>query len=248
MPADLIIYVIIVLALLVWLRNTLGTRPGDEPPRPNPLSRQSEDTSDNTSVKAADNTKQGGEDEAAETSNVDMAGDNNIHVAPDVESEIQNIASADRNFDIKQFIGGAQDAFVMIVEAFAKGDRETLKPLLQDEVYAAFDEAISQRENRGETQETEIQAIRKVEVTNARLVDDMAYITVRITAQEVSVTRDSDGEVIAGNPDRLYDMTDRWTFGRNVKSRNPVWFLYETNDDVEEEHDSVNIPDAGGDS
>lgn len=244
MAVDLIIYIIIVLALLVGLRNTMGTRHEDEPQKPNPLSGvDKSDSASNDPSKAflgKPEEKDSGDDQDH------TPGTGNIEIANSaVESALSQISVHDKSFDLKRFISGAQDAFVIIVEAFAKGDRETLKPLLAKEVYEAFDKAISAREERAEKQETEIQAIRKVEVTNAVLRDSMAYISLRITAEEVSVTKDDEGEVIAGNPDRIYDMTDLWTFGKDLKSKDPVWYLYETRDDQIEDHDSVSIPESG---
>lgn len=241
MAADLIIYLIIVLALLVWLRNTMGTRHEDEPQRPNPLAPQAEDNSENVHIVSPEESREEAEDKLDNT----VKGVGNVDISNEAAQKgLLEIANTDKSFDPKTFATGAQDAFVIIVEAFAKGDRDTLKPLLQDDVYKAFEQVISEREERGETQETEIQAIRKMDITNAWMKGKMAFITLRITAEEVSYTKDSDGEVIAGDPDRLYDITDRWTFGRDTGSRDPVWYLYETNDDEEEEHDSVNIPEA----
>lgn len=241
MAADLIIYLIIVLALFVWLRNTMGTRHEDEPQRPNPLAQQAEDNADNVRIVSPEETREDAEDKLDNT----VKGVGNVDIADETAQKgLLEIAGADKSFDPKTFASGAQDAFVIIVEAFAKGDRETLKPLLQDDVYKAFDQAITEREERGYKQETEIQAIRKMEITQAGMKDKMAFITMRITAEEVSYTKDADDEVVAGDPDRLYDITDRWTFGRDTTSRDPIWHLYETNDDAVEEHDSVNIPDA----
>ena len=224
MPADLVIYLVVIIGLLFWLRNVLGTRHGDEPQHPNPFTQHSEDT---TSSDRKDTRKEGFKDddlspdisseESAEPSVANTDTKNIIIAGPDVEDGLSKISGTDKNFDLAHFAAGAQDAFVIIVEAFARGDRETLKPLLHDDVYTAFDQAISEREDRGESQETEIQAIRRVEIVKARQFRDMAYISARFTAQEISVTRDENGEVIGGDPDRLYDMTDLWTFGRNTK-------------------------------
>ena len=250
MAADIIIYIAVVFGLLFWLRNTLGTRHEDEPSRPNPLAPHS-----STEEKSRPPTEAANKDdpldiidvEAQDPQMLEMSGVDRVKLAgSDVEDGLAIIAKADRGFDVRSFVGAAQDAFVIIVEAFAKGDKETLRNLLQRDVYTAFEGAIIARENKGEIQETEIQAVRSIDIVEAKKHQDMAYITLRITAQEVSVTKDQDGQIISGDPDRLYDMTDRWTFGRNLRSKDPVWYLYETNDDEIEAHDSVNIPDAGG--
>lgn len=231
---------VIVAGLFIWLRNTLGRNPGDESGRPNPLMRHLEDVKKENAAGERHNSNPEAEGNPA------FITDRNVHIqGPDVERGLHEIAAADRNFDLQRFVSGAQDAFVIVVEAFASGDKETLKPLLHESVYRAFDQAISERERKKHRQESEIQSIRQVDIVQARLSQHMAFITLRFTADEVSVTRDAEGNVIAGNPERIFEMKDKWTFGRNVKSRHPAWLVYETNDDAQEEHDSVNIPDAG---
>jgi len=78
-----------------------------------------------------------------------------------LETILQSVVQADRGFNLAHFATGAQDAFVMIVEAFASADRELLKSLLSPDLYAAFEGAIKTRENEGQTMSTEIHAIRK---------------------------------------------------------------------------------------
>jgi predicted lipid-binding transport protein (Tim44 family) len=128
----------------------------------------------------------------------------------------------------------------MIVEAFAKGEKETLRNLLAEPVYKSFDEALGAREKRGETMSTEILAIRKAEISAAGMKGRMAMITVRFRADETTVTKDAEGAVIAGHPERVIEMKDVWTFGRDTRSRDPRWLVYETSGD--EGPDA--IPDA----
>ena len=63
-----------------------------------------------------------------------------------------------------------------------------------------------------------------------------ANITVRFTADEVSVTRDSAGEIIDGHPEKLTAMRDVWTFSRDTKSRDPRWLVIETRGDFEDDN------------
>ena len=54
----------------------------------------------------------------------------------------------------QHFLTGARAAYEMIVNAFAEGDRRTLKNLLSREVYDGFEGAIIEREKRGDTVES----------------------------------------------------------------------------------------------
>ena len=56
-----------------------------------------------------------------------------------------DIQLADRSFDKAHFLKGARTAFEMIQKAFAAGDRQALRPLLSDDVFAAFESAIAAR-------------------------------------------------------------------------------------------------------
>jgi len=131
-----------------------------------------------------------------------------------------------------------------IVEAFAKGDTETLSDLLAPKVFAAFARVIEDRHARGETVMTDVHAVRSTEFIDARLAARQVWITLRIAADQTSVTRDVDGKVIAGHPDKIYPMVDVWVFGREIGSRDPTWLLMETRDDEVEEFKNP-IPNAG---
>src|SRR5262249_51167070 len=134
----------------------------------------------------------------------------------------------DRNFDVKHFLTGARAAYEMIVTAFAAGDRRALKNLLSREVYDGFENAIRERDSRGEVAETRFVSIDKSDVTGAELRGRTAQITVRFVSQLVSVTRDRSGTAIEGSPDKVTDVTDVWTFARDLSSRDPNWKLVAT--------------------
>ena len=238
MPVDLLLYIVIAAVLVIWLRNTLGTRHGEERQRPNPLAEQEKpaaeqrgrilDITDSVSVL---------DDSVSVFQGLDLADKS-------VEDGLKDIMRADRSFDPHRFVVGAKDAFPLIVEAFADGDVATLQDLLVPSVFRAFEEAIEARAALGETVKTEIHSVRKATITDARIVERMAYIKIRFTADETCVIRDRDGKITSGNPDRITEMTDVWTFGRDTRSKDPTWLLYETSDDVPEDHKTP-VPNAG---
>lgn len=239
MPADLIIYAIVAAGLVFWLRNVLGTRSDDDPQRPVPYLQPEKIRDDGAQPYARPDSV------SAEERIIELSEHPSRNLAVDnkgAEAGLIDIARADRSFDITRFLEGAQDAFSIIVEAFAQGDRETLRGLLAEPVCKAFEGVITSRESRGEKAEAEIRAIRKAEVVKARLEGKMAYITVRFTAEEVFAVRGAGGEVIEGQSDRVTIMRDIWTFGRKIGSKDPTWLVYETRDDPE--GDSNSIPNS----
>ena len=138
------------------------------------------------------------------------------------------IVREDKAFDPKHFVTGARAAYDMIVTAYAAGDRRQLKNLLGKDVYDGFEAAIKDRESRSETVETRFVSIDGANLIGAEMRGKTAQVTVRFQSQLVSVTRDKAGNVIDGNPDKVTDVTDVWTFARDVSSRDPNWKLVAT--------------------
>ena len=116
----------------------------------------------------------------------------------------------------------------MIVEAFARGDREALRPLLANEVYERFAGAIDSREARKETLETRLIALNAADITEARMNGPLAEVTVEFVSEQVNLTRNAAGEVIDGDPDEVETVVDIWTFRRDTRSDDPNWLLAAT--------------------
>ncbi len=226
------IYTIIFLALAVFiflrLRSVLGQRTGRERP-PNPYSARDAmrgATNDNVVTLPG----RGGEtaQKPVETSDPAEPWKGIAETGSALAAGLDSIAREDKTFDVKHFIAGARAAYEMIVLAFAEGDRRSLKNLLSREVYEGFEGAIRERENKGETVETRFVAIDKSDIAGVELRGRTAQITVRFVSQLISVTRDKAGNVIEGNPDKVTDVTDVWTFARDLSSRDPNWKLLAT--------------------
>jgi predicted lipid-binding transport protein (Tim44 family) len=100
--------------------------------------------------------------------------------------------------------------------------------LLAKDVFDGFASAIAERENRGETMESRFVAVDKADITGAELKGRSAQVTIRFVSQLISATRDRKGEVVEGSPDRVTDVTDIWTFARDVGARDPNWKLLAT--------------------
>jgi predicted lipid-binding transport protein (Tim44 family) len=145
-----------------------------------------------------------------------------------VATGLDGILAAAPDFDAKHFLTGARAAYEMIVNAYAEGDRRTLRNLLSREVNDGFEAAINEREKRGDTVESRFVSIDNAEITAAEVRGRTVQLTVRFHSQLVSVTRDKAGTVIDGNADKVTDVTDVWTFARDVSSRDPNWKLVAT--------------------
>ena len=144
------------------------------------------------------------------------------------ETAIRAIASADPRFDLLAFLEGAKAAYGMILEAYWEGDKETLRDLTDDDVYAGFSAAIDAREKAGETLDNRLIRIEDATVHAAELDKKTARISVLFVSDIASVTRDKGGSVIAGSLDDAVESRDIWTFTRNVGAVDPNWVLDET--------------------
>ena len=149
---------------------------------------------------------------------------------PAVERGIREIAAADQRFDLMSFMEGARGAYEMILEAFWKGDRETLKELCDSDVYAGFEAAITAREEAGETLDNKLIRIEETKIHSAELDGRTARVGVLFVADIAAVTRDKDGNVIAGSLNDAIESRDIWTFARQVNSPEPDWYLDETDE------------------
>jgi predicted lipid-binding transport protein (Tim44 family) len=210
---DIILLALVAAFLVLRLRSVLGRRTGTERPaepiRPPVVKREV-----------------GGDNVVSLT---DPAIKEPVATAgtPQVDGLTQ-IRAADPQFDPPTFLQGARGAFEMIVHAFAGGDTAALRPLLSDDVYERFAEAIRQRVAAKETQETNIVSIKSVEISGAELQGRTAFVTVKFVSEQVNVLRAADGAVIEGGPDQVIEKTDFWTFARNLRSQDPNWLLVAT--------------------
>ena len=115
----------------------------------------------------------------------------------------------------------------MIVAAFAQGDRQTLRGLLNDEVYENFEAAISEREEAHQQLETTITSIKSTDIVDARLNGKIAEVTVKFVIDMISVLKDDKGEPV-GTPAHEREVTDIWSFARDTGTRDPNWMLVAT--------------------
>jgi len=151
-------------------------------------------------------------------------------VMPAVERGVREIASADNRFDLTSFLEGARGAYEMVLEAFWEGDRDTLRELCDDDVFEGFSAAIDEREEAGHTLQNSLIRVEETRIHSASLDGRMARISVLFVADIAAVTRDKDGNVIAGSLDDAIESRDVWTFMRNTNSKDPNWILDETDE------------------
>ncbi len=151
-------------------------------------------------------------------------------VLPAVEQGLREIAMADRRFDVQGFVDGARNAYRMILEAFWRGDKDELALLVDRDVYEGFASEIDARVAAGEVVHNRLVRIEEAAIVSASYEAPMARVTVRFVADLAALTRDKDGNAVAGSLDDAMVMRDLWTFSRNVNASEPDWLLDETDE------------------
>lgn len=146
------------------------------------------------------------------------------------ETGLRAVVSADSSFDVAQFIEGSKSAYKMILEAYWKGDEETLGWLVEEDVRAGFLQAIADRKEAGHVLENRLIVIERAMIAEASVEGRVARIAVRFDADIAAVTRDQDGNLVAGSMTDAVETHDVWTFARSLRSDDPNWKLVETDE------------------
>jgi predicted lipid-binding transport protein (Tim44 family) len=145
---------------------------------------------------------------------------------------VRAILAADPSFDVARFLDGAKGAYRLILEAFWKGDLDAVKAHMDEHVFETFADAVKQRKKDGLTLDNRLVTIEQAVISEANVERTVAVLTVRFEADIAAVTRNSEGQVVAGSLSDAVQTRDLWTFRRDLASRDPNWFLIETDEEA----------------
>ncbi|RKT32306.1 putative lipid-binding transport protein (Tim44 family) [Roseovarius halotolerans] len=205
----------IAIFLILRLKSVLGTRDGFEGP---PRSQQAPGAPQRRdSFEVID----GGPD-------YDII--DNVAEDSDSAKALAEMKRVEPAFNVTEFLQGARGAYEMILLAFERGKLDDVAPFLDEDVYEAFAQVLDAREEQGLSVEAEFLGMRETKLTEATFGQDdfRAAITVRFVAEMTSVVRDSNGEVVEGDPRQPKRQKDIWTFERVMGSDDPNWRLVAT--------------------
>jgi len=226
-----LLFLVLAVVIFLRLRSVLGRRTGNERPPYDPYSAQGDapkSPSDNVVPMHGNETN----DKSSGYEVEEMDPEERIKGFAPEDSELADglvaIARDDPNFEPSQFLAGAKRAYELIVTSFSEGNKKTLKPLLNKDVYDGFVSAIKQREERGEIVDSSFVGIDKADLIEAEVKNKTARITIKFVSQLITAIRNRSGEVIDGDPKAIHEVTDIWTFARELTSRDPNWKLVAT--------------------
>jgi len=234
---DIILIGLVAVFLILRLRSVLGKRTGNErPPARDPFTPPAPPTAAPRVGDRGDAPASQGNDNVVPlpTANtrppLATSGPGGIRatVLPTAAAGVAAIRAADPSFEPLGFTAGARAAFTAIVEAFAKGDTSTLRPLLDGPTFSSFESAIRGRVERKEKAETTLIGFEASDIAAAELQGANADVTVRFVSEQINVLRNSEGQIIDGNPNEVQKVIDLWTFRRDTKASDPNWLLVKT--------------------
>ena len=147
----------------------------------------------------------------------------------ETEKKVVNLNSSNLDDVAKeQFIKGAKAAYEMIITSFAKGDKKTLKPLLNKEIYQNFSDEIDHRKKENLKSELTFVTVKSAKIKNFEKKNNIYTFTVNFVSEIITCKKDKNNKVIEGNPDIIKTVNDVWKFSKNIWSSNPNWYLVET--------------------
>ncbi len=217
---DIILLAMVAGFIALRLRSVLGRRTGHEPPPDSRAKDALSNDTDNVVPLPGSEHASGRRDQSLDIESA--------YQGTPLEAGLVQVKMADPSFEVAEFLGGAAKAFELIVNAYAKHDLDTLKPLLSSEVYSRFAATIQERESRDETMETELVTTRAPKLESIEMQDSRAVVGVRFQSEQVNVVKDQSGAVIEGDEDHVESVTDIWTFARDTDSSDPNWQLVAT--------------------
>ncbi len=219
---DLIFLGMIAVFILLRLRNVLGPRTGHENPPEDLRAGHTGSLPGQKEGAVIALPRRGGPSGTAPLSQAEIR----------LRQSLTEIALADPNFDADDFADGARQAYEMIVIGFAQGNRDLLRGMVGEDVFANFDAAITARQAAGQTMETRLAAIKDAHITHASLRGKMAEVTVKFTADLISCVNNAAGDLVQGHPTLPQQVSELWTFARDTASKDPNWTLIATSADT----------------
>jgi len=151
-----------------------------------------------------------------------------LEVMKDIENnEAIKTGNIDENTK-KQFLKGAEVAYEQIITSFAKGDKKSLKPLLEKEMFNRFSEVIDERKNKQLKSETTFIGFKSIKILEFKKIENIYKVTVNFVSEIITCVKDKNNQIIEGNPDTVKTVNDVWRFAKNMWSQDPTWYLVDT--------------------
>lgn len=154
------------------------------------------------------------------------------HLSEQSRLALAGMRDAEPDFSLESFLEGARSAYEMILMAYEEGDRQLLEDLLAPDVYQAFENVISERDQKGLKVEARFIGVRECRLESAAYdaETEEADLSVRFVGELITAVRDPENRIVEGDPNEIRKQRDLWTFSRVMGAQNPNWLLTATGD------------------
>ena len=220
---DIFILAMVAVFIINRLRNSLGKKTGNETDIAQKFSQKQSKFTESNPDKEIDSGKR----KQRDTTKL------KLHKNSLISEKLNDIIKIDRNFTVENFIDGAKKAFEFILLKYSENDIKSLKPLISEKIHSAFIEQIRSREKSNQKLGITILKIDEPEIIEIKIKNNkLCFIKLEFKSQQVQTTKDQNDNVIDGNDNLILNITELWTFSKDIKTKNPNWVLEEIEENI----------------
>ena len=144
--------------------------------------------------------------------------------------EVNTKQNLKENFDEeaqKEFLKGAKIAYETVITDFSDNDNKitTSRPLLNNEIYNQFNQALKERNSRGHSAEITFIGVNSATIKEHKKIGKFLNVTVDFIAEVITCIKDKEKKIVSGDPEKIKKIYDTWVFSRDITSSNPNWQL-----------------------
>tara|TARA_Y200000002_G_C22646135_1_gene649205 strand:- start:970 stop:1653 length:684 start_codon:yes stop_codon:yes gene_type:complete len=213
---DIFILAMIAVFIINRLRNSLGKKTGNETDIAQKFSQKPSKFTESNPDKEIEKSK----NQVKEAKNIIL------HKNSSINEKLNNIVKVDPSFTVENFIDGAKKAFEYILVKYSENDLKSLKSLLAPQILTNFTDQIKLRQKQKQILGITILKIDDPEIIDVSIVKNkQCFIKLEFKSQQVQTTKDSNNKVIDGNDNLILNISELWTFSKEIKNKNPNWIL-----------------------
>jgi predicted lipid-binding transport protein (Tim44 family) len=219
---DILFFAVVAAFVIYRMFNVMGTPDDEMSRRAKELRRQAMDQAYPVPGQSA------APKEVGEESQVKTAPLYSKDADPSVVAVVDLVHQRQADFNESFFLEGAAAAFEIILKAFNEGDKKTLQDLLTEEVFAEFSAAIDARETSHEYPDTTLIGMKSTHLKEGKIYKGGVSLSVRFLSEQITLMRDKDRTIIAGDASYIQQVEDIWTFYHKTTASDVDWKLSAT--------------------
>lgn len=213
---DIFILAMIAVFIINRLRNSLGKKTGNETDIAQKFSQKPSKFTESNPDKEIERSK----NEVKEPKNIIL------HKNSSINEKLNSIVKVDPSFTVENFIDGAKKAFEYILVKYSENDLKSLKGLLAPQILTNFTDQIKARQKQKQILGITILKIDEPEIIDVSVIKNkLCFIKLEFKSQQVQTTKDSNNKIIDGNDNLILNISELWTFSKEIKNKNPNWVL-----------------------